>query len=211
MKKGGRLKGIDLILSRLRFADKSSMTDRNAQVIIRAVLRQAALPSILATRTSYYTRFATGVGKHRMRFRDRRTGTAMVRYERNKGTKVHLQSDQTHDLKQPGEQPPARRLNPQTQHQKESPSSRAASPPPSRQTPHKTITTLQVCSSSSFAQSFTNPRYEASLTSNDCLLQGKAQSRISQRLRQSTTQTTTKFRSEGVVQQTVSQSTIVKP
>lgn len=163
MKKGGRLKGIDLILGRLRFADKSSMTDRNARVIIWTVLRQAALlSSILATRTSHCTRSATGVGNHRMRFRDRRTGKAMVRYERNKGTKVHLQSDQTHDLKQPGAQPPARRLNPQTQHQKESPSSRAASPPPSRQPPHKTITTLQVCSSSSssssssFAQSFTN-------------------------------------------------------
>jgi hypothetical protein len=202
MKKGGRLKGIDLILSRLRFADKSSMTGRNARVIIRAVLRQAALLSILATRTFHYTRSATRVGKHRMRFRDRITGTAMVRYERNKGTKVHLQSDQTHDLKQPGAQPPARRLNPQTQHQKESPSSRAASPPPSRQPPHKTITTLQVCSSSSssFAQSFTNPRYEASLTSNDFPLQGKPSVLISQRLRQSTMQTTTKFRSEGVVQ-----------
>jgi hypothetical protein len=196
------------------------MTDRNARVIIWTVLRQAALlSSILATRTSHYTRSATGVGNHRMRFRDRRTGKAMVRYERNKGTKVHLQSDQTHDLKQPGAQPPARRLNPQTQHQKESPSSRAASPPPSRQPRHKTITTLQVCSSSSssssssFAQSFTNPRYEATLTSNDFLLQGsiKPGLLISQRLRRSKTQTTTKFRSEGVVQQTVSQSTKVKP
>jgi hypothetical protein len=90
----------------------------------------------------------------------------MVRYERNKGTKVHLQSDQTHDLKQPGAQPPARRLNPQTQHQKESPSSRAASPPPSRQPPHTRRS--QLCK---FApprprprpspKSFTNPRYEA--------------------------------------------------
>lgn len=126
-----------------------------------------------------------------MRFRDRRTGTALVRYERNKGTKVHLQSDQMHDLKQPGAQPPARRLNPQTQHQKESPSSRAASPPPSRQPPHKTITTLQVCYSSSWVLRpifHKPPRYEASLTSNVFLLQGKPSLLISQRMRQSTTQ-----------------------
>jgi hypothetical protein len=210
MKKGGRLKGIDLILGRLRFADKSSMTDRNARVIIWTVLRQAALlSSILATRTSHYTRSATGVGTTGCDFvivelAKQWSGTRGTRGRRCTYRVIRrmIWSSRAHSLRRVvwilrlNTKKSLHHLVPLllphlVNHRTRRSQLYKFAPPRPRPSPNL---------------SQTNPRYEATLTSNDFLLQGsnKPGLLISQRLRQSKTQTTTKFRSEGVVRQTVS-------